>query len=283
MLRSTLILLLCIPVLLSAQEPDSATGKTFLWEISGNGLTKPAYLFGEATLCRNTVVLSPILKQKIAASDVIYFDEQPSDLKDSADRSVFSHEDVDLKVLISPKNFKRLKSLLQLSDDSLNRMKPRILASAALWATIGCSSGSHSYAIRKMARDSGIQENCLETLDEFFNRLQEEPKVNQAYSLTLLLNDLRKKADQQQEQMLLYQQQELMKLYNNRMYYKDGNISRSKKYVDAKNQLLLPRIEKALATNKALFFIVGYLALPGKDGLINLLRAKGYTVSPVYY
>jgi len=282
MLKSTLTVFLFIPLFALAQEKDSATGKTFLWQISGNGLQKTAYLFGDMTLCRNDVALSSTLKEKISAADEVYFDEQPHELRDSADRSIFSDEDVALAVLISKKNFARLKKSLHISDDSLNRMKPRILANSMLWTSIGCASGSYSYAIRKMVREEGIKENCLETLEEFFNRPKDDPKVNQAYNLTLLLNDLQKRVEQINTSMALYKQQELMKLYNDRMYYKDGTISRTKKYVDSKNQLWLPRIEKALSTNKTLLFVVPFLSIAGKDGLINLLRDKGYTVSPVF-
>jgi uncharacterized protein YbaP (TraB family) len=48
-----------------------------------------------------------------------------------------------------------------------------------------------------------------------------------------------------------------------------------------RNRRMLERMQPRLREGNA-FIAVGALHLPGKDGLLNLLRNKGYQVSPVY-
>ena len=48
-----------------------------------------------------------------------------------------------------------------------------------------------------------------------------------------------------------------------------------------RNRRMLERIQPRLREGNA-FIAVGALHLPGKDGLLTLLRNKGYRVSPVY-
>ena len=48
-----------------------------------------------------------------------------------------------------------------------------------------------------------------------------------------------------------------------------------------RNRRMLERMQPRLREGNA-FIAVGALHLPGKDGLLTLLRNKGYRVSPVY-
>jgi uncharacterized protein YbaP (TraB family) len=51
--------------------------------------------------------------------------------------------------------------------------------------------------------------------------------------------------------------------------------------VDRRNYRMLERMQPRLREGNA-FIAVGALHLPGDNGLLNLLRNKGYRVSPVY-
>ena len=53
---------------------------TLLWQISGNGLEKPSYLFGTFhLLCREDIHFSPQLKKAIELSDEIYMEMDMDD------------------------------------------------------------------------------------------------------------------------------------------------------------------------------------------------------------
>src|SRR5689334_21551590 len=59
----------------------SQTPHTFLWQISGNGLKKPSYLFGTMhRLCTDDAHLSDSLRAVIAHVDEVYFEIDISDM-----------------------------------------------------------------------------------------------------------------------------------------------------------------------------------------------------------
>ncbi|MBU6180151.1 MAG: TraB/GumN family protein, partial [Verrucomicrobia bacterium] len=48
-----------------------------------------------------------------------------------------------------------------------------------------------------------------------------------------------------------------------------------------RNRNWIPEIEKALATDRDVMFLVGAAHLVGEDGVVDLLRDKGLTVTQV--
>src|SRR5690242_6741330 len=59
------------------------TANTLLWEITGNGLKKPSYLFGTMhILCAEDAHLSDNLRDIIRSSDVIYFELDMDDMQE---------------------------------------------------------------------------------------------------------------------------------------------------------------------------------------------------------
>jgi uncharacterized protein YbaP (TraB family) len=59
------------------QKPDKIApdNNTLLWKISGNGLSKPSYLFGTIhMLCADDALLSDHMKSIIRKTDEVYFE-----------------------------------------------------------------------------------------------------------------------------------------------------------------------------------------------------------------
>src|SRR6185295_9427100 len=58
-----------------AQEKNKKEFNTLLWEITGNGLPRPSYLFGTIhMICSDEALLSDSLKTAIGNSDAVYFE-----------------------------------------------------------------------------------------------------------------------------------------------------------------------------------------------------------------
>ena len=57
----------------SAKKQDN--NNTLLWQVSGNGLTKPSYIFGTFhLLCKGDIQFSEQLKKSLAYADEIYME-----------------------------------------------------------------------------------------------------------------------------------------------------------------------------------------------------------------
>ena len=76
----SIILILVVPVFSNAQPgaanlKTNADDNTLLWEVSGNGLTKPSYLFGTFhLLCRDDIRFSDALKQGVQNAAEVYLE-----------------------------------------------------------------------------------------------------------------------------------------------------------------------------------------------------------------
>ncbi|TMI97547.1 MAG: TraB/GumN family protein [Bacteroidetes bacterium] len=58
-----------------SQEKSKNDFKTLLWQISGNGLQKPSYLFGTIhMICSDDALLSDSLKNAIQNTEAVYFE-----------------------------------------------------------------------------------------------------------------------------------------------------------------------------------------------------------------
>jgi uncharacterized protein YbaP (TraB family) len=77
--------MLCLFLLLLSSFPSPAQEKknnALLWEISGNGLAQPSYLFGTIhVICKEDFMLSDIVKEKFNASKEIYLELDMDDPK----------------------------------------------------------------------------------------------------------------------------------------------------------------------------------------------------------
>ena len=59
----------------SMKASAQSSGSSLLWEISGNGLTKPSYLYGTFhMLCANDYTISEVIKQKLLGTRKLYLE-----------------------------------------------------------------------------------------------------------------------------------------------------------------------------------------------------------------
>ena len=126
--------------LLTATLAFSQTPHTLLWRISGNGITRPSWLFGTMhILCANDAMLSDSLKAVIAACDEVYFEINLSDMSDMMNAIQYMRMNGDEKLsdLLKPKDYARVKdyftkhaSMLPLPAGMLEpfRFKPMLIS-----------------------------------------------------------------------------------------------------------------------------------------------------------
>jgi uncharacterized protein YbaP (TraB family) len=98
------------------ESPDN----TLLWRISGNGLSRPSYLFGTMhMICASDIEVSDSLSKAIKNSDKVYLEMKMDDmmgmmLKMVMDPSaLMMRGDTSLSDLLSPEEYKKLKSYFE--------------------------------------------------------------------------------------------------------------------------------------------------------------------------
>jgi len=281
-----LLLTLCITVPALAQ---SSSNKSLLWEVSGNGLKQPSYIFGTIhAICPENFKLTDAVKDKLSKSERLSLEvdmDAPNFLvelqqaallpKGSSLRGYFSENDY---TLLS--DF--FKTNLQIELEQLDRMKPFMLHSMLLSQLTECQAVSYEQSLMELAQKQGKEVIGLETVSEQLSAIDEMPATVQTTMLTKMVSNMDVARETYRNMVQLYLQQDLDGL--DELSRKEYEVKEYKLYEQAflvnRNKRWIPVMERE-AQIQPTFFAVGAGHLTGDDGLLQLLRKKGYTVQPV--
>ena len=263
----------------------NANGNTLLWEITGNGLTTPSYLFGTFhLLCKDDINFSSSLKQAINNSHEIYLE---LDLDDPATiMGAF--------MLMNMKDGKKLKDLYtaaqyqRVSDffkDSLKtpiglfqRMKPEFLIALLYPKMMPCNiASSVEESVMALAKGAGKEIKGLETMAFQASIFDSIPYEKQAEELLSTIDSLEKSKTYFGLMLNAYNNQrldEIEKIVNTPEFGVEENQDI---LLDNRNKNWVQQL-KIIMKKNPVFTAVGAGHLVGKNGLIELLRAEGYTV-----
>ena len=277
--------------LLTAALTFSQTPHTLLWRISGKGLTRPSYLFGTMhILCASDARLTDSLKAVIAACDEVYFEINLSDMSDMLNSIKYMrmNDSKKLSDLLKPDEYARVKdyfarhsSLLPFS--MLERFKPMLISGLIEEQGLDCQTtdGMELMIMQQLRSDSEKKPvNGLETAAFQAGLFDSIPYEQQGKELVNYIDsaDENKKATRQLAELYVHQDLDSIGQLSDK---DDPGMSG---YMDL---LLYNRNRKwareldTLLPGKSLLIAVGAAHLPGKEGVIELLRREGYTVDPV--
>ena len=265
---------------------------TLLWRISGNGLSKPSYLFGTMhLLCADDIALSDSLKKAIKNADDVYLELDMDNLFEmfGAMQHMNMKGDTTLADLLTKEEYQKVKKYFEenstmLPFSMLESFKPLLTASLlSEQQTSGCDHMiSMEQLIMQEAKDNEIKIKGLETMNYQLSIFDKIPYKLQAKQLYKMIAQASNSSDSKEiaELTNAYRNQQLEKL-EEMTKKEDMGIK------DFTNLLLYDRNNnwtkklQTLMADKSLVIAVGAGHLPGERGVINLLRKAGYKVEPV--
>jgi uncharacterized protein YbaP (TraB family) len=263
--------------------------KALLWEISGNDLTQPSYVFGTIHMIgKKDYFFSPTAKEKFKSCTVLATE---IDMNMSMQQKI----DVAMKTLL-PNNrtvnqymdstdFRRLEDYMlteagikEKKIEKYLRLKPFFLSSIILSEELG-DVKSYEEEFVKMAKKNQIESMGLESIEYQFGVLE---SISIPDQVTLLMEGIGDTTgiNQFDEMVALYKDQDLAGLYMYTVSESDDIPDFKAKFIDQRNANWIPVIEKAIH-QKPTFIAVGAGHLPGEYGVLALLKKQGYTVTPV--
>lgn len=287
MIRYFLQCLLLVPVMLMAQ-PDKRSDNSLLWQVSGKGLKKPSYIFGTFhLLCKDQVLFSNELKQKLSNSDEVYFEVDLSNPKAMIQSltSMNMKEGRKLKDLMKEQEYNKLDSILKadtkFSLSFFSRMKPYLVSTLFYTKFMKCAQQSGiDMELMQLAKKNNKKINGLETLEYQASIFDSIPYEDQARELLKMADSLSHMEAQFNDMLKVYLSQDLDKI---------AQLSDEADLAGARYKLLMLTNRnknwvqqlKTLMPGKSLFIAVGAGHLGGEDGVIDLLRKEGYKVKPL--
>ena len=266
----------------TAQEVENA----LLWKLEGKGL-ETSYIFGTMhVLCDAT--LAPQVEMALELTQVVVLEIDMDNPRlqaemmqnmmlppgESISKYLTSEERITLDAFLNT----YIKSPLVVVD----KMAPLMVESLLIPATLDCPMQSIETNLMAHAQKEQEEVLGLESVKEQFDAFNRIPLKEQALALFKKAN-----AGVEQDRVLFKKMQQaymqhdlngLMKIMNEES---SEFMANGEELLDKRNKNWIPRII-TISEKQAAFYGVGAAHLAGERGVIKLLRAQGYNVTPVF-
>lgn len=259
---------------------------SLIWEITGNGLEKPSYLFGTVHIIDSVYFfMDEIVKEKIESSDKVVFEidmDQPDFQQKSIAPSMM--EDKTLDAVLTKKEYEKVDSFFLkkfgFSIIHLKNMKPFYISGAIEALSLPKSAKSYEAEFMKIAHNKEIEVLGISTIEAEGKCINSIPLKTQVELLLQSIDDYDKFVADRAERMKLFKNQDIEALY--KVFTKDikDNETVFNALFPNRHDIWIPNM-KELMNKHSCFFAVGVGHLPGKQGVIELLRKEGYTLKPI--
>ena len=270
-----------------AAKPENAN--TLLWEISGNGLKKPSYLFGTMhILCADDAHLSENLKNIIKSTDLIYFELDMDDMQEmmGALQYLRMNDGQKISELLTKEEYAKVENYFKDNNfpmplSLMNRFKPYFVSSLIGEQMLTCQQkNGMEMQIMNESKKYKKEIKGLESTRFQASIFDSIPYAKQAKDLVNYIDSIDTYKQVMLEMVDVYRQQDLARM-DSLMHKSDPGME---EYMDI---LLYDRNRRwahhmpDMMYGQSVLFAVGAGHLPGEAGVINLLREKGYKVSPL--
>jgi uncharacterized protein len=270
-----------------AQEPS----KGLLWKISGKGI-KESYLFGTMHLISADKFFMPREIEKcIRNSDVVAFEIDMDKMKGLGALSLipkmFMDNSEKLYNLLEEDQYNKVRDYFKskgIPAMMVDRLKPMLLNTMADETFSDKSQMksmvSYEKEIDELAKQYDLKTIGLETANYQISIFDSIPYEEQAKSLYESISQVKDEKNEMKDLEDLYAQGDIEALnkYMAESLGKDERMQRL--FLDNRNINWVAKIPK-LSKSKNTFYAVGAGHLPGKNGVINLLRNEGYQVKSI--
>jgi len=266
---------------------------TLLWQISGNGLPQPSYLFGTIhMLCKDDAMLSDSLKKIIRNCKDVYLEVDMDNIFEMMGllKSMKMRNDTTLADLMDKKDYDRVKAFFQeksglIPFSMLETYKPLLAVSTLAESAVPCeSSVAMEQLIMEEAKRNNKNIKGLETMAYQAGIFDSIPYKLQAEQLIKYVDSSSVEKDQESNEFKeladAYKKQDLKKLEELSNKNDIGVSNFTDLLLYNRNRNWVEKL-KSLLPVKTLLIAVGAGHLPGEKGVINLLRKAGYTVKPL--
>jgi uncharacterized protein YbaP (TraB family) len=264
------------------QSFPSIAQDALLWKISGNGNRNTSYIYGTIHLRDKRVfAFADTVLDYLDVCDklVLEMDLNPLILMQSANLMMLP-ADSTLHDVFQPDDLSVIKEKVKITTGmdfaSVEKLKPVVLFSLVMQHQM---KGDMSYTLDEYLYQKGVERDReivgLETFEEQFRLLETIPLE----IITEYLKDPARDEDELELMICCYLESDIEKLLQ--IMQKDETmIVLKKEFLDDRNRKMAESIGILMQDNCVLVAVgAGHLA--GKNGLISLLKQKGYFAEPV--
>ena len=276
-----LVSLFSAPSIVHAQE------NSLLWEISGNGLKESSYLFGTIHMIgKNDFFVRDEVDSVFSKCNQVAFEIDLDDVAQLNSMQAWLNlpEDLTMDAIIPPDQYNKIKIFfadsLGLDIKDFNTQKPFALYQQFLYGLE--KSEQESYEIYFLMKCISSQKTVvgLEPISDEFRVMDNISYEEQIRWVIEGIDSINAYRSDFKELIHAYQEEDLYKL---KLILQEDPVVMGEfedALLDQRNQKWIAEILK-LIEQMPTFIAVGAMHLPGENGLISLLKEKGFTVKPI--
>ncbi|MCT2564467.1 TraB/GumN family protein [Chryseobacterium herbae] len=269
---------------MTARAQNTGSENSTLWEVSGNGLTKPSYIAGTChVMCSKDFEIKPKVMKALEKSDQFVMEINYTDPAEMTAMQKMYRTDKKLSDQLNPAEAKELDKILAEYGTDLKKMDNS--SSQALYALISMKAIPCPQTEIKLYEIELLQ-SAMKSKKKVFGleKVEEQmTSINKAYDLKAVIQQL--KMGKEYETLLnkmvtAFKKEDVQSLYT---LFKDDkmmNPTQEKAMLTDRNKNWAEKMPEMMKKESS-FFAVGGAHLMGDNGVIRLLKAKGYTVKPV--
>ncbi|WP_445457751.1 TraB/GumN family protein [Flavobacterium sp. HNIBRBA15423] len=260
---------------------------SLLWKISGNGIEKPSFLYGTMHAVCETNINENVLKAFEQTNQLyLEIDMDDPNLQAAMMNKMMMENGVTISSLVSEEESKIidifLKENVGFSLKTIDTFKPFMISSMYLPKLLDCPMKAVDMELMKIATEQNEEVLGLETIESqliIFDKIPYKIQVEEI--LKTAKNNMVKDKEEMNKMLSIYKSENIEKMLElsleseNKMFveYTDDLLTE-------RNKNWIPTIEK-VTKEKPTLFAVGAAHLAGDNGVIKLLRTKGYKVEAV--
>ena len=268
---------------ITAQELENST----LWKIEGNGLENPSYLFGTIHITCDATLEGDVKKALDETTQIVMeLDMDDPSMQMKMMKGMYLKNGKTLKDFVSEEDYKTIDSLfinnMGMSVKMMENVKPFFLSSMFYPKMLDCPMQSFELELTKIAKEQKEEIYGLETIEEQIKVFDDIPLEDQYADLIRMAeNNLEDDKDIFAKMLKVYKEENITALLDMMDDDKNKTVSNHQdKLLNERNENWISKIGE-YAKDQPTFFGVGAGHLAGDNGVINLLRDAGYTVTAI--
>jgi uncharacterized protein YbaP (TraB family) len=276
--------LLSFTSIAKSQNKNTENNKSLLWEVSGNGLSKPSYIMGTFhTLCSKDFEMKPKVLKALENSDNLVLEINYTDPNETAAMQKMFQADKKITEQLSSDEAKELDKILLKYGTTLknvdNYSQQALYSLLATKATPCPMTEVKMYEV-ELLKNAMKNKKKIKGLEKVADQLS---SINKAYDLKNAIAQL-KMGDEYavylQKVIETFKNEDLPALNKLMKDKRFMNKQQEEIIVTKRNKNWAEKMPEMMKSENS-FFAVGGAHLWGDNGLINLLKIKGYTVKPI--
>jgi uncharacterized protein YbaP (TraB family) len=283
MKRIILALLFLVTTASYAQE-------SLIWEVSGNGLTKKSYIMGTLKFIGEKEFYMPKKASELIKQSEIFAIEDEVDHHAQHELNTALHfpKGQDLSKVMSADDYKKVKDTFQKEfnissaefDKKYSHIKPLPLSIIMTRLSLGEKVKFYDIELLLLAKKHDVDAYSLESIEREAEALNSFSMEEQVGALVHSVNNFSKQKEEFKKLMADYRTANAEEIYDYTLHPLESNPRFIEEFYNKRNAEWLPKIEKMM-NEDASFIALGISHLEGEKGILSLLKAKGYTLTPI--